>query len=300
MESFILNILGFSIISATLAARCKIAAKDAVVVDFGLRRTQGPIASIRTARAAQIAGFIATSNLSAAKSLNFTPTGTMAHSFIQVHDSEEQALRDFTQAYKENAILLVDTYDSIKGIKKAAKVAKELLDKDNIKIKGIRLDSGDLVELSKFARIHFQENGLDFIKILASGDLDEFKISDLLKTGAEIDGFGIGTRFGVSIQAPATEIVYKIVQYSDKGVFKTSPEKQSRPGRKSLTRIQNKFFEKDIVTPYQPRPEDLLKSFEAAEEMETIQERLADQLASLPDSIKVIKNPQAYHVEFIA
>jgi nicotinate phosphoribosyltransferase len=300
MESYILNILGFSVISATLAARCSIAAKDSAVIDFGLRRAQGPLASIRSARAAQLAGFAATSNLFAARTLNFVPTGTMAHSFVQVHDSEDQAFRDFAQTYKENAILLVDTYDSIEGIKKAANIAKELFEKDNIKIKGIRLDSGDLLELSKFARKYFQNQNLDFLKIFASGDLDEFKIQDLLKAGAQIDGFGIGTRFAASQLAPSIQIVYKIVQYSDKGVFKTSPEKQSRPGRKSITRIKDKLFKKDIITPCQPRPEDLLKPFESTEDMTTIQQRLTDQLASLPDSIKAIKNPQTYPVEFFS
>lgn len=121
LESYILNILGFSIIQATLAARTTIAAGGTAVVDFGLRRCQGPVASLRSARAAQMAGFSATSNLFAARVLNFAPTGTMAHSFVQVHESEETSFRSFAESYRENAILLVDTYDSIEGVKIAAK-----------------------------------------------------------------------------------------------------------------------------------------------------------------------------------
>lgn len=299
LESYILNILGFSIIEATLAVRTSIAAKGAILVDFGLRRCQGPIASMRSVRAAQIAGFTATSNLFASRLLNFPPTGTMAHSFVQVHDSEEQSFHDFAEKYGENAILLVDTYDSIEGIKKAAKVAKELFPQKGIKIKGIRLDSGDLVNLSKFARKYFQEQGVSFLKIFASGDLDEFKIYDLVKAGAQIDGFGIGTNFAVSRSAPAAEIVYKIVQYGDKGVSKSSPDKQSRPGRKSITRVRDKYYKKDIVSQLQTSPDDLLKPFESTEQMQKIQQRLATELSSLDDSIKQIRNPEQYVVEFV-
>lgn len=298
IESYILNILGFSIIEATLAARISIAAKDAIVVDFGLRRCQGPVASVRSARAAQMAGFAATSNLFAAHFLNFPPTGTMAHSFVQVHDSEEQSFRDFAEKYGENAILLVDTYDSVEGIKKAAKVAKELFEQKGIKIKGIRLDSGDLVKLSKFARKYFQEQGVSFLKIFASGDLDEFKIYNLQKAGAQIEGFGIGTNFAVSRSAPAVEIVYKIVQYGDKGVSKSSPDKQSRPGRKSITRVRDKYYKNDIVSQLQTSPDDLLRPFESTEQMQTIQQRLTDELSSLDDSIMQIRNPGRYVVEF--
>jgi nicotinate phosphoribosyltransferase len=299
LESFILNILGFSIIEATLAARISIAAQDAGLIDFGLRRCQGPVASVRSARAAQIAGFGATSNLFASRLLDFPSTGTMAHSFVQVHDSEEQSFRDFAEKYGENAILLVDTHDSIEGIKKATKVAKELFEQKGVKIKGIRLDSGDLVNLSSFARKYFQEQGVSHLAIFASGDLDEFKIYDLVKAGAQIDGFGIGTNFAVSRYAPAVEIVYKIVQYGNKEVSKSSPDKQSRPGRKSIIRIRDKFYKKDVVCPLNVQADDLLKSFESAEQIQTIQQRLTDELSYLDGSIKQIRNPGRYAVEFV-
>jgi nicotinate phosphoribosyltransferase len=120
----------------------------------------------------------------------------------------------------------------------------------------------------------------------------------LLRTGAQIDGFGIGTRFAVSLNAPAIEIVYKIVQYRDKGLFKTSPDKQSYPGRKSIIRVKDGNYKKDIVSAFQSNPEDLLRSFKSAEPMQTIRQRLADELSCLDDSIKKIREPQIYPVEF--
>ncbi|OHB76686.1 MAG: nicotinate phosphoribosyltransferase [Planctomycetes bacterium RBG_16_55_9] len=303
LESYILNILGFSIISATLAARTSIAARGAVVVDFGLRRCQGPVAALRSARGAQMAGFRATSNVFAAATLGFAPSGTMAHSFVHVHESQEQAFRNFAEAYGENSILLVDTYDSIEGIKQAANLAKQLYEDQHIRILGIRIDSGDLAGLARFARRHFDERGVPFLKIFVSGDLDEFKIDDLFRKGAPLDGFGIGTCFAVSRFAPAIEIVYKIVQYGARAVFKTSPGKQTRPGRKAITRDRTRSdksdrYERDIVQPLQAQTDDLLKPFEAAEEMPTIQRRLAGELSLLDDSVKAIRNPGTYPVEF--
>ena len=222
----------------------------------------------------------------------------MAHSFIQVHDSEEQSFHNFAKTYGQDAILLVDTYDTAEGIRKATAVARQLLKEKGIKIGGIRIDSGDLVKLSNFAREYFKENGLSFLKIFVSGDLDEFKIHDLLRHGAQIDGFGIGTRFAVSRSAPAVEIVYKIVQYGDKGLFKTSPDKKSRPGRKTITRVKDRFYEKDIVSPLRSQPDDLLKPFDSGEDIQTIKERLAAELSCLHDSIKAVRDAHKYPVEF--
>ncbi|MHC4168532.1 MAG: nicotinate phosphoribosyltransferase [Planctomycetota bacterium] len=298
LESYILNILGFSIIQATLAARISIAARGAAVVDFGLRRCQGPVASVRSARAAQIAGFRATSNMFAARELGFIPSGTMAHSFVHVHDSEEQAFRNFVDAYGEGSILLVDTYDSVEGIEQAAALAKQIHEEKNIKIRGIRIDSGDLVGLSKFAREHFRDHGVAFLDILVSGDLDEFAIDELLERGAEVDGFGVGTRLAVSRFAPSVEIVYKMAQYGGRGVFKKSPGKKTRPGRKTITRIKNLHYERDIVSPLKSGTDDLLRRFTSAEDVPTIRQRLTSELAALDDSIKAIRDPGRYAVEF--
>jgi len=300
LETYILNILGFSIIEATLASRTVLAARDIPLLDFGLRRCQGPISSLRAARAGQIAGFKATSNVFAARAFAMTPSGTMAHSYVQVHDSEEQAFRDFVEQFGKGAVLLVDTYDTIEGIQIAATVAHDILGEKGIKIKGIRIDSGDLAALSRLAREYFRKQGLDFLKVFVSGDLDEYKICDLLEAGAEIDGIGIGTRYSAARHAPALEIVYKIVQYNDRNLAKTSPDKVTRPGRKTLTRIMpDTRFEKDVVEPFRPNGPDLLHTLQAAEPIDVIQERLARELSALPENVKSIQNPSEYPVEFV-
>lgn len=298
LETCILNILGFSIIEASLAARMVTAAGATPVIDFGMRRAQGPIASIRAARGAQMAGWKATSNVFAARALGMTPSGTMAHSYVQAHESEEQAFREFAAIYKDKAVLLVDTYDPIEGTKIAARVARDFLEQD-VQLRGIRLDSGDMVEQSKFARDHFRQQGLDFLRILASGDLDEFKIQDMLAAGGQFDGFGVGTHFTVSTHAPSVGIVYKLAQYGDRPLHKDSPEKATLPGRKTILRTGNPLFEKDTVCPLDPGAEDLLCPFESAEPMETVQQRLQDQIAALPDAVKTIREPGGYPVEFV-
>jgi len=298
LESCILNILGFSVIEATLAARITTASKSWPVVDFGLRRTQGPVASIRAARGAQIAGFNATSNVIAAKLLDFTPSGTMAHSYIEVHETEINAFENFIDHYGESAILLIDTYDPIEGIKKTAGIARRYYEQKGLKIKGIRIDSGDFVELSKFAREHFKETGVGFLKIFISSGLDEFRIAQLIDDGAEADGFGVGTRYAVSHNAPDLDIVYKITEYAGKGLYKTSPDKHTTPGRKTILRSGHKKYRKDTIIPYRQHPGDLLKSFKSPEPVETIQKRLSQELDNLPDAVKAIENPQSYNVEF--
>ena len=298
LESYVLNILGFSIIQATLAARFSIAAAGIPLVDFGLRRAQGPIASLRVARAAQSADFIATSNVFAARLLDFPLAGTMAHSFVQAAESETQAFRDFANYYGSDAILLVDTYDTTEGIKKAASVARETHQQKGIKIKGIRIDSGDFVKSSKFARKYFNRCNLDFLKIFLSGNLDEYKITKLLKTGVQADGFGVGTNLAVSQYAPSADIVYKLVCYNRKNVFKTSPKKQTLPGRKSIIRIKEKYYKKDVVSPLRRADDDLLKPFAEPDDINTIKNRLTSELSNLPPAVKKIENPSRYPVEF--
>ena len=217
----------------------------------------------------------------------------MAHSFIEAHESEEQAFRDFAEIYREKAILLVDTYDSGAGIRAATRVAKDFA-RRGIQIRGIRLDSGDLAELSRFARDHFKREGLDFLKVFASGDLDEFRIAHLREAGAPIDGFGVGTRFTVSQHVPALGIVYKIVQYDERPLYKTSPDKATLPGRKSIVRRNGK----DVVQPLDPQAGDLLQYFRAAEPTAVVRDRLAGELSALPEPVKDLRDPGPYPVEF--
>jgi nicotinate phosphoribosyltransferase len=300
LESYLLNILGFSIIEATLAARTMRAARGIPVVEFGLRRCQGPVASLRAARGAQMAGFAATSNVFAARALDFPPSGTMAHSYVEVHDREEDAFRHFARQYGSNSILLVDTYDSIEGIKTAAKVAKDVFESEGVKLAGIRLDSGDLVALSRFARDHFRNQGVPFMKIFISGDMDEYQIEDLLSAGAQVDGIGIGTRYSAARYAPAIEIIYKITRYGGKDLAKTSPNKPTRPGRKTIRRIDEAGrHQQDIVGPYDSAGADLLQPFISAEPMSSIQQRLRRELAALPQNVLRLRKPEVYPVRFV-
>lgn len=298
LESYILNILGFSIIEASLATRMVLAAQGIPLVEFGLRRCQGPIASMRAVRGAQIAGFAATSNVFAARALGFPPSGTMAHSYVEVHDSEQGAFRHFARQYGSSSILLVDTYDPVEGIRTAAQVTKDILEDDGIKLAGIRIDSGDFVTLTRFARDYFICQGVAFMRIFISGDMDEYRIEDLLAAGAQIDGIGIGTRYSAARHSPAIEIIYKITRYGDKDLAKTSPDKHTRPGRKSIRRIINAGrHDRDIVCPFNPDG-DLLQPFSSTEPMQTIQERLRQELAALPEAAKDLRNPATYPVQF--
>jgi nicotinate phosphoribosyltransferase len=297
LETYILNILGFSIIEASLAARIAAAAQGKPLIDFGLRRAQGPVSSVRAARGAQLAGFSATSNVYAARQLSFPASGTMAHSYIQAHDSEEEAFERFVDMYKENAILLVDTYDSKEGIKKAGDTARKAFSEKEIQIKGIRIDSGDFIELSKYARKYYDSQGLDFIKIFISGNLDEFVIADLISKNAPVDGFGVGTRFTVSHNVPDVDISYKLIRYGKKDVFKTSPDKTTLPGRKSVIREKKDLYIKDTVIPFRESSEDLLKPFTALEDTEAVRQRIAQELDLLPGGVTLITEPALYPVE---
>lgn len=304
LETYLLNILGFSIIAASLASRMMLAAGGAPLVDFGMRRAQGPVAALRAARGALMAGWKATSNVFAARQLDAAPSGTMAHSFIEAHPSEEDAFRAFAEMYREKTILLVDTYDTTQGTKIAARVARDFRER-GVKLRGIRLDSGDIVTQSRFARDYFKEKGLEFLQIFASGDLDEFRIHDMLAAGGQFDGFGVGTHFAVSREAPSIGIVYKLVQYGDRPLHKTAPDKATLPGRKTVVRVGGRRtegwgqpFERDIVQPFDPDADDLLRPFESADAVTTVQERLGRQLVALPGPVKAIRSPQAYPVEF--
>jgi nicotinate phosphoribosyltransferase len=298
IESYVLNILGFSIIEASLAARYSIAARGIPLIEFGLRRSQGPVAALRAVRGAQMAGFSATSNLLGASLFNLKPAGTMAHSFVEIHKTEESSFENFIECYGTESILLIDTYDPAKGIKKAAAVAKAAFGKNGIKIRGIRIDSGDIVKLSKFARAHFKKLDVEFLKIFISGNMDEFRIAEIIEEGGEVDGFGVGTKFTVSHYAPDIEIIYKLAEYDGQKMFKTSPQKKTLGGRKTILRIKNDYFKRDIVKDFDPAAHDLLKTFNQVENIEVIKARLKAELASLKSEIKRIRNPAQYQVDF--
>jgi nicotinate phosphoribosyltransferase len=244
-----------------------------------------------------MAGFAGTSNCLAAKLFGMTPVGTMAHSFVQAHDSEAEAFGAFIQTYKDLSILIVDTHEPVEGIRKAAEAAKAYNESDSIKIKGIRIDGGDLAALSRFARKHFDDHQVPFMKIFVSGNLNEFVIRQLIETNAPIDGFGAGTWFATSPFAPYVDSAYKLIEYSGKPRHKSSPGKATYPGRKAILRKGNGPFEKDTVCPFGAK-EDLLRTFSGPEPMAVIRKRLAGDLAALDESVKRLQDPKPYPVEF--
>jgi len=231
VEPFVINVINFQTTIATKASRCVYAARGRKLVDFSLRRTQGVDAGLKVARASYIVGFGGTSNVLAGKLYNIPVFGTMAHSFITSFKKEIDAFRAFSKIFPQNTVLLIDTYDTIIGAHKAAIIGKELLYQGK-KLKGVRLDSGDMAPLSKEVRQVFKEAGLNNVMIFASGGFDEYKIAKVLEQGAEIDAFGVGTKMGVSADAPYTDIAYKLVEYDGRPVLKLSMGKKTLVGQK--------------------------------------------------------------------
>ena len=222
---------------ASKGARVVLAADGRSLTDFGSRRTHGTDAGLKSARALYIAGFDATSNVLAGECYGIPVAGTMAHSFVQAHDSELDALRAYSHRYPSGT-LLVDTYDTIRGVKNVVRLAQEL--GDDFQVGAIRLDSGDLVDLARRARSILDQAGLDGVQIFASGGLDEYGIDDLLAAGAPIDGFGVGTNVGASADAPTLECVYKLASYDGIGRLKVSPEKATLPHCKQVFRTRER------------------------------------------------------------
>jgi nicotinate phosphoribosyltransferase len=235
LETFLINTIGFQTMIATKAARCVHAAAGRPVIDFSARRTQGNEAAVKVARSAYIAGFSATSNVLAGKLYSIPISGTMAHSYVTSFDNEADAFAAYANSYPDKAIFLIDTYDTLRGARNAAKVANDMK-KNGHGLIGVRLDSGDMVDLSRQVRKILDDAGLPEVKIFASSGFDEFQIADLINKGAAIDAFGVGTRMGVSADAPYLDIVYKMVHFRGKDIRKLSPGKINLPGEKQIFR----------------------------------------------------------------
>ncbi|WP_333650013.1 nicotinate phosphoribosyltransferase [Candidatus Binatus sp.] len=237
IETLALNQLGFASIVATRAARCFVVAGGRRLVDFGPRRAQGADAALIAARSSYLAGFHGTANVLAGKRYGIPVFGTMSHSFVMAHDSERDAFSDFVSSFPTLSTLLVDTYDTVRGVGNAAAVSAKFR-AAGVKIQGVRLDSGDLHELSRKTRRILDQAGFRDIAIVAGGNLDEYRIAELADAGAPIDAFGVGAALAVSDDAPATEpdFTYKLVDYKGRARLETSAGKISTPGRKQLFR----------------------------------------------------------------
>jgi nicotinate phosphoribosyltransferase len=246
-----MNQVHFQSVLASKAARVVEAAAGRQVVDFGMRRIHGFDAAWKAVRAFYIAGVDATSNVAAGLHYGVPLAGTMAHSYVQSHDDEAAAFRELQALYPET-ILLVDTYDTLDGVRKVVELARAI--GPAFRVRGIRLDSGDLVELARASREILDAGGLERVLIIASGALDETKIATLIARGAPIDSFGVGTRMATSSDAPTLDMAYKLTAYAGRGRLKLSPGKRILPGRKQVFRRERRgVAQGDVIARAQER-----------------------------------------------
>lgn len=306
VESRIINILQFQTLIASKAVRCRLAAGKRTLVDFGMRRSHGAEAGLFAARACYLAGFDGTATVLAGQRFGIPTSGTMAHSFIQAHDDEADAFLRFAEANPANVVLLIDTFDTLEGARRVVGLAKQL-QKRGIAIRGVRLDSGDLAELSKRVRLILDEGGFPEVSIFASGGLDEGKIAKLLALGAPIDGFGVGSRLDVSADAPYLNCAYKLVEYDGWPRLKTSEGKTSLPGRKQVYRIldgdtavRDVIALADVGLSGQPLLETCMidgKRTSPPEPLDDIRSRLRRSLAQLPPIYRALETAEPFAVQ---
>jgi len=245
IETYLLATLNFQTAIATKASRIVYAAQGRDVIDFGTRRAHGAQAGVHAARACFIGGCNGTSNVFAAYELGIPPIGTIAHSWVMVFENELESFRKYHEVFPEHTILLIDTYDTLTGAKHATAIGD--------KLRGVRIDSGDLLKLSREVRKILDDSKLNQVKIVASGDLNEFLIDGLVKRGAPIDSFGVGTEMVTSKDAPALGGVYKLVEQEHEGKLipkmKFSEDKATYPCKKQVYRIfdTDNNFSGDVV-----------------------------------------------------
>ncbi|MDY0133144.1 MAG: nicotinate phosphoribosyltransferase [Desulforegulaceae bacterium] len=248
LETMVVNAINFESMIATKAARCIFSSKNIPISDFASRRTQGIDAGIKTARSSYLAGFTGTSNVLASKLYSIPVTGTMAHSFVTAFENEKDSFYAFSKTFPDHSVLLIDSYDTIKGAKTAVKIAK-IMESEGKKLVGVRLDSGDMAKLSKEVRKILDKNNLSYVKIFASGGFDEYKIKKTIESKAQIDAFGVGTSMGVSSDSPYHNTVFKLCRFDGRNVKKLSKNKQTLAGTKQVYRFfdENLFMTKDII-----------------------------------------------------
>jgi nicotinate phosphoribosyltransferase len=299
IETLLLNRVTYESTIASKAARCVIAAAGRDTVDFSFRRTHGIEAGVDVARLSAMVGFVATSNVEASRRFGLLATGTMAHSYVEAFPSEAEAFRAFAEDFPGRVTFLVDTYDTISGVKAAIAVMRRLELGGRL---GIRLDSGDLGELSRKARRLLDRAGLRHVRIVVSGSLDELSIDDLVRSGAPIDAFGVGTKMGVSADYPYLDSAYKLVRYQERAVMKLSRDKVTAPGRKQVYRRSKPFsdllglHEEPVPAGRKPLLEPLMIKGKRKAKRPPLPESLAlfqADLAMLPESARELRSPKS-------
>lgn len=301
-ETYLLNVINFQTLIASKASRIRNIAPNKVLLEFGTRRSHSPLAGVYAARASYIAGFNGTSNVIADIELGINSTGTMAHSFVQKFNKEIESFKIYYDIYGENSILLIDTYDTEKGAEKSTHFGN--------KIKGVRIDSGNLIEHAKKVRKILDENGCKDVLIVASSDLNEFKIKKLIDENAPIDAFGVGTELATSSDDPTISGVYKLIQYNNSPKIKTSEEKITYPSIKQVFRKYDNrgLFEKDtLALAKEAVPDDsepLLrpimrngKLIVTMPSLDEIQQFYFENLRKLPDIYKSLEEHQFFKLE---
>jgi nicotinate phosphoribosyltransferase len=308
VEAVLLNQVTLHTTLTSKAARYILAAEGKTLVDFAFRRAHGVEAARAAARGSAMVGFDATSNVEAAREFGLRVTGTMAHSFINAFDDERDAFRAFAEDHPSRTTFLVDTYDTIAGVRNAIEVIRDMQLPGEI---GVRLDSGDLDRLSREARRLLDHAGLDRAKIFASGGLDEHEVAELVRAGAPVDAFGIGTQLGVSADAPYVDAVYKLVEFDGRPVLKLSPAKATAPGRKQVWRgpSEDVIGLRDEAAPgpnHEPLLEPVMRAgrrLAPAPTMEEMHARFARDLAALPVKASRLTHPEhvvAHRTEALA
>jgi nicotinate phosphoribosyltransferase len=299
IESRLINILHFQTLIASKAARMVLAAPGKALSDFGLRTAHGAEAGLFSARASYIAGFAGAANVLAGERYGIPIVGTMAHSYVQTHDDEKQAFEDFARARPEGVILLIDTYDTEAGARKVVELYPKLK-ADGIAIRGVRIDSGDLIAMSKKVRRIFDQAGLREVIILVSGGVNEDVLQVMMREQAPIDGFGIGVSLDVSTDVPALDCAYKLQEYAGTARRKLSPGKATWPGRKQVWRSYDADgrMRGDILSVKTDKHsgETLIepvmrggKRLAPAPTLAQIRERAARELARLPEPLRQLQ-----------
>lgn len=308
IETYLINTVGLATMIATKAARCVHAAQGRSLIDFSLRRTQGVDAGLAAARSTYLAGFDATSNVLAGQKEAIPVAGTMAHSFVLAFEDEIEAFRAYARLFPNQTVLLIDTYDTVQGARHAVRVAKEMAARGD-QLKGVRLDSGDMVELSRQVRRVFDDEGLIDVKIFASGGFDEYGISEALAQQAPIDAFGVGTKVGVSADSPFMDMVYKLTQLDQRPVRKLSESKVTLAGAKQVHRrssAKTGQYVEDVISlrdepieDAQPLLEPVMQGgrrFGPAPFLSQTREAFHKRFSALPVSFKALDNPAMFPV----
>jgi nicotinate phosphoribosyltransferase len=313
VESRLLNLAHFQSLIASKAVRCVLAAHGRRLVDFGMRRAHGAEAAVLAARAAFLAGFDATATVEAGRRFGIPFSGTMAHSFIEAHDREIDALRNFVTVRGRRTALLIDTYDTARAAQRVVELARDLRSAQHSGcVQGVRIDSGDLAAQAIAVRRILDEHGCKEVQIVLSGSLDEHRIQALVDNKIPVDAFGIGTKLDVSADAPALDMAYKLEEYAERPRLKRSPGKETWPGAKQVFRAHNAQHQMrgDVIALAdesvvgEPLLDEVMRDGRRVRDLpmlSAIREHCKAQIAELPPALRVLeKGESAYDVQVSA